>query len=99
MLALAFASGGRRRSEISRLTAGNLRGQSNVVDEATGVALPPLALSLGRTKAAHTDTDVDTDAITYVSGAPVGFLAAWMRAADITGGPVFRSIDRCGPSD
>ena len=90
MLAIAFASGGRRRSEISQLTAGSLKAQPPVRDPETGSEWPCLALHLGRTKT----TDPEADAVAYVSGAPVRFVAAWQHAARIETGPLFRRIDR-----
>lgn len=92
MLALSFASGGRRRAEISNLTVSALEEQPPVTDPATGETLPSLALHLGRTKT----TELDEDAVAYVTGSPVRYLDAWLSAAGITSGPVFRRIDRWG---
>ncbi|PWR01952.1 integrase [Meridianimarinicoccus roseus] len=92
MLAIAFASGGRRRSEISDLMVSALEDQPPVPDAAGGADLPSLALHLGRTKT----TDADEGAVAHVTGAPVRFLRAWRAAARIAEGPVFRRIDRWG---
>jgi len=91
MLALAFAAGGRRRAEIASLTVASLVAQAPVAD-AEGRPLPALALHLGRTKT----TDAEADAVAHVAGAPVRFVEAWLAAATIGAGPVFRAIDRWG---
>lgn len=82
----------RCRSKISRLTLGALTSQPDIPDPDTGELLPSLAVSLGRTKT----TDADDDTTVYVSGAAVRFVAAWIDAAQITYGPLFRRIDRWG---
>jgi len=91
MLALAFAAGGRRRAEIAALTVDRLQPGPPVAD-AEGRALPALALHLGRTK----PTEAEADTVAHVAGAPVRFVAAWLAAAAIGTGPVFRRIDRWG---
>ena len=57
-----------------------------------GPKLPVLALKLGRTKTASRDDDECALAV----GRPVEALKAWLEAAGISSGPVFRRIDRWG---
>ncbi|QWW72324.1 site-specific integrase [Rhizobium sp. WYJ-E13] len=91
ILMVAFASGGRRRSEI----AGLRREQMSVeppVAVPDGPPLPSLAIHLGRTKT----TSGEQDDVVYLTGRPVEALNAWMTAAKIDKGSVFRAIGRWG---
>ncbi|WP_425352433.1 site-specific integrase [Rhizobium chutanense] len=91
ILMVAFASGGRRRSEI----AGLRREQLSVeppIEAGDGPPLPSLAIHLGRTK---TSTG-EQDDVVYLTGRPVEALNAWMTAAKIDRGSVFRGIGRWG---
>jgi len=54
--------------------------------------LPSLSIHLGRTKT----SGADYDEIVYLSGRPVEALNAWLEAARIDKGSVFRAIDRWG---
>ena len=95
LLLLAFASGGRRRSEIAGLRVEDLVERPPVpADPRTpqGPKLPVLALKLGRTKTASREDDERVLAV----GRPVEALKAWLEAAGIASGPVFRAIDRWG---
>jgi len=95
LLLLAFASGGRRRSEIAALRIEDLVERPPVpVDRSAppGPKLPVLALKLGRTKTASREDDERVLAV----GRPVEALRAWLDAAAISSGPVFRPIDRWG---
>jgi integrase len=95
LLLLAFASGGRRRSEIARLRIEDLVERPPVPadpDAPEGPKLPVLALRLGRTKTASREDDERVLAV----GRPVEALRAWLAAAGISAGPVFRAIDRWG---
>ncbi|MCO5734431.1 site-specific integrase [Rhizobium sp. SSA_523] len=91
ILMVAFASGGRRRSEIAGLKIEQLQPEEPVqIDEA-----PPLlsrSIHLGRTKT----SGADGDEVVYISGRPVDALNAWLAAAKIDKGSVFRAIDRWG---
>ncbi|MBX4865186.1 tyrosine-type recombinase/integrase, partial [Rhizobium bangladeshense] len=57
-----------------------------------GPPLPSLAIHLGRTKT----TTGEHDDIVYLTGRPVEALTAWMVAAKIENGSVFRAIGRWG---
>jgi integrase len=91
ILMVAFASGGRRRSEIAGLRREQLTVEPPITVEA-GPPLPSLAIHLGRTKASGSDHDE----IVYLTGRPVDALNAWLVAGKIDGGSVFRKIDRWG---
>lgn len=95
ILLTAFASGGRRRSELAALRVEDLieeepvRADPQDPDSAT---LPCLTLSLGRTKT----TAADDDARVLLIGRPVTALRQWLADAGIETGPVFRAIDQWG---
>lgn len=95
LLLVAFASGGRRRSEMAKLRVEQFLPQDpvplNPADPEAGT-LPCLAIHLGRTK---TSGDDDGDRVLLI-GRPVEAFEAWLAAAQITTGPVFRAIDRWG---
>lgn len=91
ILMVAFASGGRRRSEIAALRTEQLSVEAPI-EQKDGPPLPSLAIHLGRTKT----TSGDQDEVVYVTGRPVEALAAWMAAAKIDKGSVFRGIGRWG---
>lgn len=92
LLTLAFASGGRRRSEVAGLQIDQLeRGQVDLGQEAAA-AEPVLKLHLGRTKT----TDADDDAAVFIAGRAIADLDAWTSAARIGVGSVFRRVDRWG---
>ena len=98
LLLVAFASGGRRRSEVARLRLEDLVDRPDV--EAGGATaggtptgtLPCLALRLGRTKTAG----VDQDERVLLIGRPVTALRMWISLAPIMSGAIFRPIDRFG---
>jgi len=95
LLLIAFASGGRRRSEIAALRMEDLVERPPVPADRSapqGPKLPVLALILGRTKTARREDDERVLAV----GRPVEALKAWLEAAGISSGPVFRRIDRWG---
>jgi integrase len=91
ILLIAFASGGRRRSEIAQLRIADLVDRDPVWD-AGGTSLPAMEIRLGRTKTASADSDERV----YVVGRPVVFLKQWLALTGIRTGPVFRAIDRFG---
>ncbi|MEJ5020958.1 site-specific integrase [Ochrobactrum vermis] len=91
ILMVAFASGGRRRSEIAGLRVEQLVKQSPVTDE-DGAPLPSLGIHLGRTKT----SGADHDEVVYLTGRPVEALTRWLEAARIDKGSVFRKVDRWG---
>ena len=91
ILMVAFASGGRRRSEIAGLRVEQLQPEEPIrIDGAP--PLPCLSIHLGRTKT----SGANSDEVVYLSGRPVDALNAWLAAATIDKGSVFRAIDRWG---
>lgn len=91
ILMVAFASGGRRRSEIAGLRVEQLTAEAPIAVEG-GPPLPSLAIHLGRTKTSGSDQDE----VVYLTGRPVVALNSWYAAAKIGSGSVFRKIDRWG---
>ncbi|UIJ82396.1 site-specific integrase [Rhizobium leguminosarum] len=91
ILMVAFASGGRRRSEIAGLRVEQLSPEAPI-EMPDGPPLPSLAIHLGRTKT----TSGEQDDVVYLTGRPVEALNAWMAAAKIENGSVFRAIGRWG---
>ncbi|MEH2683236.1 tyrosine-type recombinase/integrase [Rhizobium leguminosarum bv. viciae] len=91
ILMVAFASGGRRRSEIAGLRREQLTVEAPIPVE-NGAPLPSLAIHLGRTKT----SSGEQDDVVYLTGRPVEALNAWMAAAKIESGSVFRGIGRWG---
>jgi integrase len=93
ILLLAFASGGRRRSEVARLRVEQISDEPRVPlepQDPQSPTLPGLAIQLGRTKTGVAD---EAGRVLLV-GPPVDALREWLERADITKGPVFRGIDR-----
>lgn len=91
ILMVAYASGGRRRSEIAGLRLEQLSVEAPIAVEG-GPALPSLAIHLGRTKT----TSGEEDEVVYLTGRPVEALNTWLAAAGIDKGSVFRGIGRWG---
>ncbi|MGO7335713.1 tyrosine-type recombinase/integrase [Rhizobium leguminosarum] len=90
MLMVAFASGGRRRSEIRAAPRAT---DHRATDRCAGWRpLPSLAIHLGRTKT----SSGEQEDVVYLTGRPVDALNAWMTAARIESGSVFRGIGRWG---
>jgi integrase len=87
---VAFASGGRRRSEVAGLRVEQLGPEEPV--KVDGASLPSLAIHLGRTKT----SSAESDEIVYLTGRPVDVLDSWLRASKIDRGSIFRAIDRWG---
>jgi integrase len=93
ILLLAFASGGRRRSEVARLRVEQLSDEPAVPldpSDPTSPTLPCLAIQLGRTKTGV----ADEAGRALLVGPPVAALREWLERADISKGPIFRAIDR-----
>ena len=93
ILLLAFASGGRRRSEVARLRGEQLSDKPGVPSEPrdpSSPTLPCVSIQLGRTKTG----DADDEGRVFLVGPPVEALREWLERADIQKGPVFRAIDR-----
>ncbi|KAB1115246.1 site-specific integrase, partial [Neorhizobium galegae] len=91
ILMVAFASGGRRRSEIAGLRREQLTVEPPI-EMPDGPPLASLAIHLGRTKT----SSGEQDGVVYLTGRPVEALNAWMTAAKIDSGSVFRAIGRWG---
>jgi integrase len=91
ILMVAFACGGRRRSEIAALRVEPLTVEPPISVESSP-PLPSLAIHLGRTKT----SGADHDEVIYLTGRPVDALNTWLAAAKIDKGSVFRAIDRWG---
>jgi len=95
LLLTAFASGGRRRSEISALRVDQLVEEDSVPADPNnpdGEKLPCLSIRLGRTKT----TEADSNAFVLLVGRPVLVLKDWLERAGIREGGIFRGIDRWG---
>jgi hypothetical protein len=95
ILLTAFASGGRRRSELASLRADQIERLAPVPADPgapDGAKLLCLALRLGRTKRGN----ADDGARVLLIGRPAEALLDWLNRADITTGAVFRPIDRWG---
>ncbi|TCL90761.1 integrase [Rhizobium sp. PP-WC-2G-219] len=91
ILMVAFASGGRRRSEVAGLRVEQLTAEPPVPVE-SGSPLPSLSIHLGCTKT----SGADQDEVVYLTGRPVDALNAWLAATRIETGSIFRKIDRWG---
>ena len=91
ILMVAFASGGRRRSEIAGLRIEQLQPEEPIQIDG-GPPLLSLSIHLGRTKT----SGADKDEVVYLSGRPIEALNAWLAAAKIDKDSVFRAIDRWG---
>ena len=98
LLLVAFASGGRRRSEMSSLRLEQLIDADPVPadpKDPDGSKLPCTKIQLGRTKT----TEADQDAVVLLVGRPVVALRDWLHQAAIAEGAIFRGIDRWGRLD
>lgn len=91
ILMVAFASGGRRRSEIAGLRRDQLTVEAPIAVEG-GSPLPSLAIHLGRTKTSGSEHNE----VVYLTGRPVDALNAWLAAGRIETGSIFCKIDRWG---
>ncbi len=98
VLLTAFASGGRRRSEVAGLRVEDLVDEDQVHADPRNPAsplLPCLTVHLGRTKTTTADDQVHVVLI----GRPVEALKRWLVEARIESGPIFRRIDQWGNID
>ncbi len=97
LLLAAFASGGRRRSEVAALHVEELTDEEPVRADPSDKDSPPLpclSIRLGRTKT----TAADDDEHVLLIGRPVTALKRWLLEAQINDGPVFRRIDQWATS-
>ncbi len=95
LLLAAFASGGRRRSEIATLRLEQLVDEEPVLADPNNPdsgTLPCLKIRLGRTKTVQ----ADADSFVLLVGRPVLALKDWIARAAIVDGAVFKKIDRWG---
>lgn len=95
LLLVAFASGGRRRSEVAGLRLSQIAFEDPVPadpEDPDSSLLPCATIRLGRTKT----EDAGDDNHVIIIGRPVDALKAWLEAANITEGAVFRAIDQLG---
>lgn len=93
LLLLAFASGGRRRSEIAALRVEDLIEEAPVPADPANPDGPKLrcySIELGRTKT----TDAQDRVRVKLVGQAADALKAWLERTRIRTGPVFRAIDR-----
>ncbi|QFI69395.1 site-specific integrase [Sinorhizobium alkalisoli] len=98
LLLTAFASGGRRRSEVAALRVEDLIDEEPVHADPADKSSPPLpclSIHLGRTKTTAND---DIEHVLLI-GRPVTVLKRWLAEAGIKEGPVFRRIDQWGNVD
>jgi len=98
LLLTAFASGGRRRSEVAALRVEDLMDEDPVRADSADPDSPPLpcmSIRLGRTK---TTTNDDNEHVVLI-GRPVAALKSWLDVAGIAEGPVFRRVDQWGNID
>jgi integrase len=98
LLLVAFAAGGRRRSEMANLRVEQLVDEAPVradPNDQNSPLLPCLTILLGRTKRSNSD---DGKTVVLI-GRPVTALKTWLRQAGIEIGAVFRKIDRWGNID
>ncbi|MQX70793.1 site-specific integrase [Sinorhizobium meliloti] len=98
LLLAAFASGGRRRSEVAALRVEDLADEEPVradPSDKTSPAVPCLSIRLGRTKTATADDDEHV----LLVGRPATAVKRWLAEAQIEDGPVFRRIDQWGNVD
>ena len=87
LLLFAFASGGRRRSEV----AGARMEHLEKVDAQTYL------YRLGQSKTDQAGTGTQADAVKPVVGAAATALSAWLSASGVTSGPIFRRIYKSRP--
>ena len=95
LLLLAFASGGRRRSEVARLRVEPLIPQDPVPahpEDPDSPKLACVAVQVGRTKTGV----ADEDRLVLLIGRSADALLAWLVRAKISTGAVFRGINRWG---
>jgi integrase len=95
LLLVAFASGGRRRSEVAALRIEDLVNEAPVLlrpDDPDSPKVPKITIRLGRTK---TTSDQAAPTVVVI-GRTAEALLEWLRASEIERGAVFRRIDRWG---
>jgi integrase len=95
LLYAAFASGGRRRSEVASLHVSQLRSEAPVLSDPNNphsTKLPCMSIRLGKTKTENAEAENRV----LIIGKPVEALIYWLQLAGITEGAVFRGVGRWG---
>ncbi|PDT11387.1 integrase [Rhizobium sp. J15] len=95
LLLVGFAAGGRRRSELAELRVEQLVDEAPIRTDPKNDNSPPLpclTILLGRTKRANSD---DGRSVVLI-GRAVTALKDWLERGKVSGGAVFRKIDRWG---
>ncbi len=87
LLLFAFATGGRRRSEVAAATVENLE----KINETT------YFYRLAHSKTEQAGTGTQAEAVKPVVGAAATALTAWLTASRVTAGPIFRRIHKTRP--
>jgi integrase len=93
LLYTAFASGGRRRSEVASLRVSQLRREPPVLSDPNDPHSPRLSclsIRLGTTKTENADEETRV----LLIGKPADALNYWLRAANIAEGAVFRGLGK-----
>jgi integrase len=95
ILLIAFAAGGRRRSEVASLRHSQISIAEPIKLRPTDPAsptVPCVRIALGRTKT----TTAGQGAFVFAAGPAALALHEWMEFAEITSGPVFRKVRKDG---
>ncbi len=95
ILLIAFAAGGRRRSEVASLRHSQISIAEPIklrpADPASAT-VPCVRIALGRTKT----TTAGQGAFVFAAGPAALALHEWMQFAEITSGPIFREVRKDG---
>jgi integrase len=92
---IAFAAGGRRRSEVATLRHSQVSAADPIKlrpADPTSPTAPCVRIALGRTKT----TTAGQGAFVFAAGPAAIALHEWMQAANITSGPIFREVRKDG---
>jgi integrase len=95
MLLVAFAAGGRRRSEVASLRHAQISEAEPIrlrSSDPTSPMVPCVRIALGRTKT----TTAGQGAYVFAAGRAAVALQDWIEAAGITAGAVFREVRKDG---
>ncbi|WP_142846721.1 tyrosine-type recombinase/integrase [Telmatospirillum sp. J64-1] len=98
LIAFAFASGGRRRSEIGRIQVADLqRAPDQLADPAdpSSARLPVYAVAMTKTKTTDANLQGGSRKV-WLVGQPAELLQQWLRVSQIDKGPVFRRVWHTG---
>ena len=95
ILLVAFAAGGRRRSEVATLRHSQISVAEPIKlrpTDPSSPTVPCVRIALGRTKT----TIAGQGAFVFAAGPAVLALHEWIQFAEITSGPVFREVKKNG---